>query len=270
MTKTPLLLATLAVATLACQVVIADNCDHFASRDATLEAAGATRVVIDTGAGSLDVRGVAGSSELRARGTACASRASVLDDIRLVAERRGDTLHIETRFPVLRSGTARLDLEVEIPDGIAVEIDDGSGSLTVRGVASLDLRDGSGAIEVSDVRGGVTIEDGSGGIEVLGVGGDLSIEDGSGAIDVRGIGGRIVIRDGSGEIRVRDADGDVVIDEDGSGGIVIVGVGGSVLIREDGSGSIRVEDVRGDFTVERDGSGGISFENVAGRVSIPD
>ena len=270
MTKTPFLLATLVSSTLACQVVIADDCDRTAPREATLEAAGATRLVIDVGAGSLDVRGVAGATEVRAHGIACASRESILEDIRLVAERRGDTLYIETRFPELHTGTALLDLEIEAPDGLEVEIEDGSGSTTVRGVASLSLRDGSGELEVSDVRGSVTIDDGSGEIELLGIGGDVSIEDGSGEIDLRGIGGRIVIEDGSGEIDVRDADGDVIVDDDGSGSIDIAGVGGSVLIREDGSGSIRVEDVRGDFTVERDGSGGISSDNVDGRVSIPD
>ena len=270
MTKIPLLLATIVSSTLACQVVIADGCDHTAPREATLEAAGATRLVVDTGAGSLDVRGVAGAAELRARGTACASRESILEDIRLVAERRGDTLYVETRFPDFNTGTAKLDLEIEVPDGLEVEIEDGSGSTIVQRIASLSLRDGAGEIEVTDVRGAVTIEDGSGEIEVLGVGGDLSIEDGSGEIELRGIGGRVTIEDGSGGITVRDADGDVIVDEDGSGSIDIAGVGGSVLIREDGSGGIRVADVRGDFTVERDGSGGISTENVDGRVSIPD
>lgn len=270
-TRTTLVVAALAASTFGCHVVVADiGCGHTAPREATLDAAGATRLVIDAGAGSLDVHGVSGAAEVRASGTACASRESILDQVRLVAERRGDALYLEARFPERFSGNAALDFEVEVPAGLAVEIEDGSGPITVRGVASLSLRDGSGEIEVSDVRGAVTIEDGSGEIELLGIGGAVAIEDGSGAIDLRGIGGRITIEDGSGEITIRDADGDVIVDEDGSGSIEVTGVGGSVLVREDGSGSIRVEDVRGDFTVERDGSGGISSADVGGRVSIPD
>lgn len=254
---------------LACQVVIADDCDLTAPRAATIEAEGATRVVIDAGAGSLEVRGVAGSTELRARGTACASRESVLEAIELAADRRGDTLRLETRFPRNLRGAARLDLEVEVPAGLEVLIDDGSGSIVVRGVETLSVKDGSGPIEVSDVRGGVRIDDGSGDITLLGIGGDVAIDDGSGPIDLRGIGGSVRIDDGSGGIDVRDVDGDVRV-EDGSGSIRIAGVGGSVIVEEDGSGDIRVEDVRGDFIVEDDGSGDVDFARVDGRVTVRD
>lgn len=263
-----LTIAILAASGLACQVVIGDDCDHTAPREASLDASGATRVVIDAGAGSLEVRGVPGS-EVHARGTACASREALLDEIRLVADRRGDTLHLETRFPRNYHGTARLDLEVDIPAGLPVAIDDGSGSTKVRGVAALTLHDGSGSITVSDVAGAVDIEDGSGSIELLGVGGDVTIDDGSGSIDVRGAGGKVRIDDGSGEITVRDVDGDVSV-EDGSGSMEITGVGGSVVVEEDGSGDIRVEDVRGDFRVLDDGSGSVDYARIDGQVSIDD
>lgn len=253
-----------------CSIVIADDCRYTASRDAAIDAAGATRLVIDAGAGSLDVRGVEALDRVRAAGTACASRESYLDEIRLATDRRGDTLYLTAEYPRRTRGTASLDLEVEVPTALDLRIDDGSGSLTVRTVASLELDDGSGGIEVSDVRGDLTIDDGSGEITVLGVGGDVEIDDGSGEIEVTGVGGTVRVDDGSGEIELRDVDGDVVVEEDGSGEIQIEGVGGSVLVEEDGSGSIRVRDVAGDFTVRRDGSGSIDVENVRGRVDIPE
>lgn len=190
-----LAIAVLAASTLACQVVIADDCDQTAPREATLDAAGATRVVVEVGAGSLDVRGAAGAGELRAHGTACASSSAVLDDVRLVAERRGDTLYVKTEFPRSWNGQARLDLEIDLPAGLAVEVDDGSGSIAVRGVAS------------------------------------LRIEDGSGSIDISGVGGSVLIRsDGSGSIRVADVRGDFTVERDGSGGIHYSGVDGEVSI----------------------------------------
>lgn len=277
---------TFASSSLACQVVIADDCDYTAPRQAALDATGAREVVVEAGAGSLAVRGGDGA-ELQARGTACASREGLLDQILLETERRGDTLHVRTRFPRNVRGTARLDLEIDLPRDLHVRVDDGSGSVVVRNVASLDLEDGSGSLEVTevagdvtiddgsgsidlrDVRGAVAIDDGSGSIDVLGVGGSMEVDDGSGGIELRGVGGDVRITDGSGSIVTRDVDGNVTVTEDGSGGIVVSGVGGSVLVGSDGSGSIRVEEVRGDFTVERDGSGGISFSNVDGRVSIP-
>lgn len=262
--------AILAASALSCTVVIADTCDETAPRSAEIDVEGARRVVIDAGAGSLDVRGVSGATSVLARGEACASSESVLEDIRLVAERRGDTVVVETRFPRNWNGNARLDLEVEVPADLDVVIDDGSGGVTVEGVASLQLDDGSGDVEISNVAGDVGIDDGSGDLELLGIGGDVTIEDGSGDIDVAGVGGEVRLDDGSGNIDVRDCDRDVIVTEDGSGNIRIAGVGGSVIVHEDGSGDIDVSDVRGDFRVDDDGSGGVSHERVDGRVSIDD
>jgi hypothetical protein len=253
-----------------CNVVIADGCDHTAPREATLDAGGATRLVIDVGAGSLDVQGAEGLDRVRAEGTACASRAELLDQIVLDTERRGDTLYLTAEYPQRVRGSVSLDLEVEVPAGLHLRIDDGSGSITVRSVAGLELEDGSGSIDVSDVAGDLEIDDGSGEIEVLGIGGSVVIDDGSGQIEVTGVGGDVRVDDGSGDIDLRDVDGTVTIEEDGSGGIDVSGVGGSVLVEEDGSGSIRVRDVEGDFTVRRDGSGSVSVEDVRGKVSVPD
>lgn len=266
-----LTLAFVAASCMACNVAVAfgDECSHTAPRQANLSAAGATRVVIDAGAGSLEVIGAPGEDELRARGTACADREGVLEQIRLVAERRGDTLHLEALFPRNHRGNARLDLEVALPEDLHVSIDDGSGDTSVRRVASLSIEDGSGAIRIADVAGSVDVDDGSGEIELLGVGGDVTLDDGSGAIDLRGAGGRVRIDDGSGGISVRDIDGDMIV-KDGSGSMTLVGVGGSVVIDEDGSGDIRVEDVRGDFRVKDDGSGSVDYHRVDGRVSIDD
>lgn len=264
-------LALVAVSCMACNVSVAfgDDCSHTAPREAAVAAAGATRVVIDAGAGSLEVIGVPGEQELRARGTACTDRESLLEQVRLVAERRGDTLHLDAVFPRNQRGSARLDFEVSLPADLPVFIDDGSGEMTVRGVASLSIDDGSGPITVADVAGSVDVEDGSGEIELLGIGGDVTLDDGSGAIDLRGAGGRVRIDDGSGGISVREVSGDVIV-KDGSGSMTIVGVGGNVVIEEDGSGDIRVEDVRGDLHVKDDGSGGVDYHRIDGRVTIDD
>lgn len=267
--KKALSLALVSLSCAACGVDVAfgEDCSHTAPRQASLDAAGATHVVIDAGAGSLDVIGAPGATELEAKGTACADRESVLRGIELVATRSGDTLRLETRFPENLRRTARLDLEVALPADVSLAVHDGSGGLSIRGVASLEIEDGSGPISVADVAGAATVEDGSGEIELLGVGGDVTIDDGSGAIEIRGAGGRVRITDNSGDIDVRDVDGDVIV-EDGSGPMTIAGVGGSVVVEEDGSGHIRVEDVRGDLRVEDDGSGGVDFDGIDGRVSI--
>jgi hypothetical protein len=229
------------------------ECDVTGSRAASADAAAVAKVVVTAGAGSLEIRGVAGAREVSGTGKACASSQSLLDAIELRVERHGDVLEVEAVMPKSYSnGAARLDLVVEMPAHLALEVDDGSGELTITGVAALRLEDGSGEASVADIAGDVTITDGSGELRVERVGGTLRLEDGSGGIDVRGVGG------------------DVIIEEDGSGGIEIAGVEGSVRIKDDGSGDIHVADVNGDLEVGDDGSGGVSYERIGGRVMVED
>jgi hypothetical protein len=216
--------------------VRADDCEHQARREERIDAAGVKTLHVIARAGSLRIDGQANAGAIAVRGTACASRESALDDIQLKVGRSGASATVEAVIPEsfnwLVGGQARLDLVLEVPQGVALEVEDGSGSIEIRHVASAAVRDGSGEMVIEDVAGEVRITDGSGGIEVRGA-------------------------------------GSVVIDEDGSGGIDISGVRGNVLVKDDGSGSISVREVAGDFRVEDDGSGGISHTAVHGRVRIP-
>ncbi len=233
---------------------IAEDCDHVAPREETIDASGVELIEIDASAGYLRIVGEEGSGEVRAQGEACASSESLLEDIRLVTRRSGSRIRIIAEIPDSSSwgrSTARLDLDIEVPADIPLEIDDGSGSIEVRHVASTEIDDGSGSIEVEDVTGDLQIDDGSGGIQATGVTGEVRISDGSGEIDLRQV-------------------GSVMIEDDGSGEIEISGVASDVMVRSDGSGSISVRDVDGDFTVRRDGSGDIRHEAVAGLVDVPD
>lgn len=227
-----------------------DDCRVEEPRQASLDAAGATRLEIVAGAGSLEVVGTEGAGTVEVRGTACAPDAERLAGIELRTERRGDTLHVETVFADDARGNRRLSLEIAAPASLAVSIDDGSGATRVRGVASLAIEDGSGEIDVREIAG------------------DVEVRDGSGTTKVGGVGGSVRVEDGSGGIEIADVRGDVRIDEDGSGPIDVRGVGGSVTIVEDGSGGIVARDVRGDFTLEHDGSGNVEVD-AGGRVTLP-
>lgn len=243
-----------------CLVVAADafagtmqsDCDHTAPRSAVVNAQGAALVRIDAGAGTLRIEGKPGLREVRVTGVACTDRRGSLDDIRLVADREGSEVRVIAELPTTRAnGTARLDLVIEVPESVPLDVKDSSGGIEIRRVASLRLEDSSGEINVEDVAG------------------DLHIEDNSGEIRLVRIRGDVRVSDGSGGIRIDEVGGSVLIDEDGSGEIAVQDVGGSVRVRRDGSGGIRVERVRGDFIVDRDGSGGISQREVGGAVRIP-
>jgi DUF4097 and DUF4098 domain-containing protein YvlB len=247
------LLAAATVAALAVSTpALAQRCEHSRDIDLSTSASGADLVSIIANAGDLVVEG--GGTEIVITGRACASSESRLEELDVKLDTRGGRVEIETEMPEsswswFGSNYAYIDLEVRVPTDLAVRIDDGSGDLTVSGIASADIEDGSGDVDVRDVSGEVSVNDGSGDIYITGA-------------------GSVWVDDGSGDIDVRDAR-EVMIDDDGSGDIDIQDVTGSVTVGDDGSGSIRVADVGGDFTVHSDGSGGIRHSNVGGTVDIP-
>ena len=225
-------------------------------RSATVDAEGARSIFVEARAGLLRIQGRSGISSVRVTATAFASRREWLDDIRLVARREGDEVRIvadvpEVHGPSFGDNARGLDLIIEVPNTIPLEVEDGSGEAEVRGVAELEMTDGSGELTIDDI------------------GGPVRVIDGSGELEIRNVRGDVWVRDGSGEIRIRDVTGSLVVDDDGSGEINADGIRGSVRVVEDGSGSIHVGDVGGDFIVEHDGSGSISFDNVKGSVRVP-
>ncbi|HVF39607.1 MAG TPA: hypothetical protein VM939_06870, partial [Gemmatimonadaceae bacterium] len=220
---------------------VAAQSEFTSPRNADVDARGARAIRIDAAAGLLRVQGRPGINEVRVRGTAVASRRDWLEDIKLVAERRGNEVFIKAEIRENnRSGwrdwednRRGLDLIIEVPSNMALEVEDGSGEATFTSVGPLNLNDGSGSIDIRGAKGRVSIIDGSGEITLNGIEGDVTIEDGSGGIDARDI-------------------------------------TGNFTISQDGSGSIAVDRVAGDFIVAHDGSGSIRYDTVKGRVSIPE
>lgn len=236
--------------------------DYTAPRDADVDARGAKSIEVRAEAGSLRIEGRSGITQVQVRGTARASQKNRLADIKLIAERRGDVVYIKADMPEDRNNSfwnlgrddwnMQLDLVIEVPQNIALDVEDGSGEAFFSNVGPMKLTDGSGEISI------------------IGVKGDLEVEDGSGSMTIENVEGRVRVSDGSGEIRAKNIVGDFIVDEDGSGSIDVAGVGGSMRVEEDGSGGIDVERVAGDFTVDHKGSGRISSSDVRGKIDIPE
>ncbi|MDX1571574.1 MAG: hypothetical protein R3200_13920 [Xanthomonadales bacterium] len=252
------------------------ECQYSEKLSLDLDAGSAESFTVDAGAGSLSIRGVDGSGAVRIEGTACASDADDLEQMRLEDESRGDRLAVRTEIPETSGGWfggrsyARIDLVIEVPTSLSLRIDDGSGSIELENVGNTWIEDGSGEIHVRDVFGDLEIDDGSGEIDVVNVTGNVTVEDGSGEIEIEGVQGFVtIIDDGSGEIEIANVQRDVSIGDDGSGSIVIEDVIGNVIIDSDGSGSIEVRNIGGNFEVGRDGSGGVRYTRVDGDVRVP-
>ena len=212
--------------------------DYQEVRELSLAARGVDTVSIESGAGSLHVTGLAGVDAITVTATIEVSgrnderaRKAIESDMVLSFEKDSDRAELKAWFD---DGwgwgdSPHIHLEVTMPEGLHLEIDDGSGSIDIENVrGDIMLDDGSGSLEMRDVGGNVEIDDGSGSITVSGVGGDLTINDGSGGIKVRDVAGSVTVDDGSGGIDVRDVQDDLIIVDDGSGGLEFSNIGGRV------------------------------------------
>ena len=208
-------------------------------RSLELDTGGVSRLGIDAGAGKLVVSGVDDESRILVKATIIFpgedeedAREKIEKHLRLTLDKVHDEARLIADFEQQFWGwgdSPSVDLDVRVPRGIALSVDDGSGSIEISGLDSdVWIDDGSGSISVEQVRS-VVIDDGSGSIKVSGIAGDVEIEDGSGSIRVEHVGGGVRIDDGSGGIDVVDVESDLVIEDDGSGGLNASDVRGDII-----------------------------------------
>ncbi|GAB3494521.1 DUF4097 family beta strand repeat-containing protein [Amycolatopsis cihanbeyliensis] len=130
-----------------------------------------------------------------------------------------------------------VDYEVVLPRAAAVTGDLSSGTLTLEGVASADVRGSSGDMRVRDVDGSVRLEISSGDVELTDVGQDVTVDASS---------GNIIGRDLRGDVTAEANSGDITL------GLSVAGD-----VRADASsGNIEVTVPDGDYRVEGESNSG--------------
>jgi len=238
----------------------ADWCKYEKEIDLTLDVSGSDVLAISAAAGDLEVRGVSDSDKAVIHGKVCVSKQAWLEDANIETI-SGKRAQINVNLPdnpggwsLFGNNYATLDLEIELPQNIALEVKDSSGDATFRHIAAMQLQDSSGDIEIEDASGPLSIKDSSGDIEIEHVGSTVSIRDSSGDIEVDRVAGNFTIEaDSSGDIRASNIDGTVLVKKDSSGDISVKTVGGDFRVLADGSGSIRSHDVQGEIETPKDG-----------------
>lgn len=251
------------VATLASGGAQASDCKFEKTIELTLNLSGSEELSIATMAGDLEVTGQADRSEAHIRGKVCASNADWLDETRVVTE-GGSKASIAVETPAMEDGWTLfstrylyVDLEIEVPTAdvmdLALDIQDSSGDVTVRGTGPVNLQDSSGDIALEDVNGGVVLKDSSGDIDLRRIVGDVTVR-----------------QDSSGDIYGQDIRGSVLIEQDSSGDIRLEDVQGDYVVERDSSGDIVAKTVSGAFRVLNDGSGDVSYTDVSGEVEVPE
>ena len=276
MSKALQLLLAVSLGLTGCTLSFADDCRVSAERTGQLPVAGAKRIAIAARAGDLDIRGQKGASQVSARGKACASEQKLLDLIRIEVRLDGEVLRVNALMPDVdaddapRNANATLDLRVDVPDNLPIELMDSSGDTEIDSVATLEVTDTSGDLRISRVNGDLDVTDSSGDLWIDEVERNVRLRDSSGEVTVEDVHGNVEVEaDGSGSIALDRIDHNVTIGRDGSGDIRISNVKGDARIDSDGSGDVNVRDITGSFTLGGKGSGEVQVAEVKGAVSIP-
>jgi len=209
-------------------VVLADSCAYEEQLNFTLTVSAVSALDVTAGAGSLYISSAPNAQEISVSARVCASRKSSLDGMGIEHVVKGDTQHLWTLIPMSRgsfwtSSYSYIDLELIVPEGFAMTVEDGSGTLEIQGTGDLVLKDGSGDARVFNIAGNVRVDDGSGTLIIEDVQGDVDVDDGSGSLGITRIGGTVTIVDGSGDIDVDDVEQGVNIVESGSGNVRVEG-----------------------------------------------
>ena len=237
----------------------ASDCEFERLIDQSLDVSDSQSLAIAAAAGDLEIVGVSGSNEVKIKGKICVSEEDWLDEARLETS-SGDQAEISVVLPDVDSvwslwgqAYAYMDLELEVPDDLALQLKDSSGDIVIEDIFSLSMQDSSGDIEIRNVAGLVEIKDSSGDIDVRELHDDFTI-----------------ISDSSGDIHGSDIDGNVLVMADSSGEIWFTEVRKDFVVERDSSGDIVAENIGGDFTVLRDSSGKIRSKDVSGETTIPE
>lgn len=149
----------------------------------------------------------------------------------------GSLVHVG--FAQFRAGDVSVDYTIEVPPDTEIRAIDGSGDLTVTGVAGpVTATVGSGDLNLREIQGNVRITAGSGDIRIRNVHGSTEITSGSGDVTLGPIGGRVRVTTGSGDITLTRP-GNAVTLRNGSGDIRVTGASSDLRIHT-GSGTVTV------------------------------
>jgi hypothetical protein len=183
----------LAFALLGATAAVAGDCPNSGYGDASISAAGVTRVVIAGPADLLLVMGKDDAKEIRASGSRCLPRGELTAGFRLTATRTGDTVRIEAEVTKHKDWPAP-SCVITLPKSMAVDVVVSGGKMHIRDVAGVRLAIGEGTVIISGISGSVTIDEHrSGPTRVMDVGGDLVINN-SIEVEYERIAGRVISR----------------------------------------------------------------------------
>ena len=173
-----------------------------AAETKTFEGTGLKALVLQNSAGRVRIDGTD-------EGTAVVTARKIVfgDRCRLTMERSGSRLEVVVEKIGFASGSCRVDFDIRLPRAISLDLRSGSGDMDVRGTrGAVEFKLGSGNIEVdADIRR-LDGKTGSGDVTVSGLTGDAEVKTGSGKVTLAytkvPAQGRLDVTTGSGDINL--------------------------------------------------------------------
>jgi hypothetical protein len=233
--------------------------------DRTLSVSGHARLYLTNGAGS--VRIGAGSPSVVHIVGQISARSWLPGNLRQRVAALSQNPPIQQQRNLIRVGFqgfgapgVRIDYVIELPSKSQVHIDDGSGNLSVNGMAGpVTATTGSGNIDLGQIQGDVQTSTGSGGIHLNAITGSVQANTGSGNVLLAAASGSVRVLSGSGNISVTSP-GNTATLRSGSGEIRVAGASSDLRART-GSGTIDVagSPAAGAYWELRTGTGNVAL-----------
>lgn len=261
---------------LAASAAGANECAFQEPRNLDIDSAGVT--TLEAKLESADMRFVGDPSvkHIEVRGRACASAQNRLGEVSLEQRRTGDTVTLtphqadHINIGMFGSNYAYLDVEVRVPQSMAVRVRSASGDVNARDLASLDFSSHSGDLIADHIDGLLRVEVHSGDVKAREIGQLDVVRSGSGDVQANQVREDVHVGHvGSGDLNFTQVGKGVHVESVGSGDVTVHRAGGTVQIDSIGSGDVGANDIDGDFIVKSAGSGDIHHGTVRGKVSVP-
>jgi hypothetical protein len=192
------------------EVVIKTNHD--------VKISGTPRIVVDNGAGAIDVEaGASGVVQVVAERHAESEDEARKLPVSVAVE--GGVVHIQYKQAGRNHASVRF--VVHAPAGCPLSLHSGGGGVRASGATGgVEIETGGGGVQVVDARGAVRVHTGGGGIEVTRLNGSAEVESGGGAVSIDGVlSGKNRVHTGGGSINVAiPADSKLAVEGSTGGG----------------------------------------------------
>ncbi|MBB5824875.1 DUF4097 family beta strand repeat-containing protein [Micromonospora carbonacea] len=212
----------------AATLVLLAGCDNLSLRRLDFDDVESTRIA--------RVTVLPGSGDVTVVGSGPAGQVRIKRVLRYHGDQPGARYEIRGDELVLDSDCGdrcSISYEVTAPEGIAVNGETGSGNVVLSRVGVVDVRLGSGNLEITRATGPVRAETDSGNVEVDDVRGPATLRAGSGNVTGSRLGGQVDAETDSGDVTVELSAPASVRAHAGSGDVQVVVPAGRYRVRSD-------------------------------------